>query len=84
MILLLALRGYNSNLGAQSFQRNHILVNVAESVFNKTLAELYLNPSYSGENFSPLNNVNVSIMVTPIPNRNVKGLRNVSITVNKG
>jgi hypothetical protein len=41
MILLLALRGYNSNLGAQSFQRNYILVNVAKSAFNKTLAELY-------------------------------------------
>jgi hypothetical protein len=84
MILLLALRGYNGNLGAQSFQRNYILVNVAKSAFNKTLAELYLNPSYPGENFSPLNNVNVSIMVTPIPNRNVKGLRNVSITVSRG
>jgi hypothetical protein len=84
MILLLALRGYNSNLGAQSFQRNYILVNVAKSAFNKTLAELYLNPSYSGENFSPLNNVNVSIMVTPIPNTNVRGLRNVSITVSRG
>jgi hypothetical protein len=84
MILLLALRGYNGNLGAQSFQRNYILVNVAKSAFNKTLAELYLNPSYTGENFSPLNNVNVSIMVTPIPNRNVKGLRNVSITVSRG
>jgi hypothetical protein len=84
MILLLALRGYNSNLGAQSFQKNYILVNVAKSAFNKTLAELYLNPSYSGENFSPLNNVNVSIMVTPIPNRNVRGLRNVSITVSRG
>jgi hypothetical protein len=58
MILLLALRGYNGNLGAQSFQRNYILVNVAKSAFNKTLAELYLNPSYTGENFSPLNNIN--------------------------
>jgi len=84
MILLLALRGYNSNLGVQSFQRNYILVNVAKSAFNRTLAELYLNPSYPGENFSPLNNVNVSIIVTPISNRNVRGLRNVSITVNRG
>jgi hypothetical protein len=84
MILLLALRGYNSNLGAQSFQRNYILVNVAKSAFNKTLAELYLNPIYPGENFSPLNNVNVSIMVTPIPNRNVRGLRNVNIIVSRG
>jgi len=84
MILLLALRGYNNNLGAQSFQRNYILVNVAKSAFNKTLAELYLNPSYPGENFSPLNNINVSIIVTPIPNRNIRGLRNVSITVSRG
>jgi hypothetical protein len=84
MILLLALRGYNSNLGAQSFQRNYILVNVAKSAFNKTLAELYLNPSYPGENFSPLNNVNVSITVNQISNTNVRGLRNVSITVSKG
>jgi hypothetical protein len=84
MILLLALRGYNSNLGAQSFQRNYILVNVAKSAFNKTLAELYLNPSYTGENFSPLNNVNVSITLEEIPNRNVRGLRNVSITVSRG
>lgn len=84
MILLLALRGYNGNLGAQSFQRNYILVNVAKSAFNQTLAELYLNHSYPGENFSPLNNVNVSIIVTPILNTNVRGLRNVSITVSRG
>jgi hypothetical protein len=84
MILLLALRGYNGNLGAQSFQRNYILVNVAKSAFKKTLAELYLNPSYPGENFSPLNNVNVSITVNQISNTNVKGLRNVSITVSRG
>jgi|GEM_PF-3266939 hypothetical protein len=84
MILLLALRAYNSNLGAQSFQRNYILVNVAKSAFNKTLAELYLNSSYSGENFSPLNNVNVSITVNQISNTNVRGLRNVSITVSRG
>lgn len=84
MILLLAMKGYNNRLGAVNIQKNYILVNVAKSSFNRALAELYVNPSWGGDTFSPISNINVNTTVNIVNNRNIRGLRNVSILVTQG